>query len=85
MATALSASRLGAIAATRASKTEALWRRGIFPTFPDRLYELTSRLNKTPDRLWCTDNSASLREFDYSSPMLRALTPTIFVTSRHPT
>jgi len=39
---------------------------------------LTSRLNKTPDRLWCTDNSAPLREFDYSTPMLPALTATIF-------
>jgi phospholipase C len=48
------------------------------PTFPNRFYELTGRLNRTPDGVPYTDNTESIPELDYGAPIMPALTKTIF-------
>jgi hypothetical protein len=48
------------------------------PTFPNRFYELTGRLNRTPDGLPITDNTIPIQALDFASPVMPALTQTIF-------
>jgi Phosphoesterase family/Ricin-type beta-trefoil lectin domain-like len=48
------------------------------PTFPNRFYELTGRLNRTPEGIEVTGNTTSIPELDFASPVMPALTQTIF-------
>jgi phospholipase C len=48
------------------------------PTFPNRYYELSGRMNISPYGDWCTDDSIPWRDLDYGSPFLPAFIDTIF-------
>jgi hypothetical protein len=48
------------------------------PTFPNRYYELSGRMNISPYGDWVTDDSIPWRDLDYGSPFLPAFIDTIF-------